>query len=130
MNNCDFKKLIVWQKSMDLASKIYDLVKLLPKEEIHVLSFQMRRAAISIPSNIAEGHGRNSDKEFINFLYIALGSLRELDTQLHLTICINYFKNEDILPINSLISEISKMIVSLIESVKKRSDNKSLKTEN
>ena len=120
MNNCDFKKLIVWQKSMNLASMIYTLVKSLPREETYVLSDQMRRCAISIPSNIAEGHGRQTDKEFINFLYIARGSLRELDTQIDLTIYIGFLYEDTVSEIRCLINEVSKMLDSLIDSVKKR----------
>ena len=78
----NYKDLIVWQKSMSLAVKIYQIVKLLPKEELFVLSDQMRRAVVSIPSNISEGHQRNSSKEFKHFLSIAKGSLGELETQL------------------------------------------------
>ena len=69
----NFKELIVWQKAMDLTWEIYQIAKRLPKEETYALSDQMRRAAVSIPSNIAEGHGRNSTKEFIQFLAIARG---------------------------------------------------------
>ena len=78
VNSCE--DLIVWQKAMDLTTEIYRLVKFLPREETYALSDQMRRAAVSIPSNIAEGHGRNSNKEFANFLSIARGSLTELRT--------------------------------------------------
>ena len=77
-NSCE--DLIVWQKAMDLTTEIYRLIKFLPREETYALSDQMRRAAVSIPSNIAEGHGRNSNKEFANFLSIARGSLTELRT--------------------------------------------------
>ena len=66
-----YEDLIVWQKAMDLTVEIYRLVKFLPREETYALSDQMRRAVVSIPSNIAEGHGRSSTREFINFLYIA-----------------------------------------------------------
>lgn len=74
------KELLVWQKSMLLVEEIYRLVKRLPKEETYALSDQMRRAAVSIPSNIAEGNARNSPKEFQHFLYISLGSAAELET--------------------------------------------------
>ena len=68
MQTSDYKNLKVWQKAMDLTVEIYSLIKLLPREETYALADQMRRAVVSIPSNIAEGHGRNSDKEFIKFL--------------------------------------------------------------
>ena len=76
----NFQDLIVWQESMVLAREIYRLVKLLPNEERYGLSDQMRRAAVSIPSNIAEGQARNSTKEFIQFLHIAKGYNAELMT--------------------------------------------------
>ena len=82
MESKGYKQLIVWQKAMDLTVQIYRLVKLLPKEELYALSDQMRRAAVSIPSNIAEGQSRYSNKEFIQFLNIAKGSNAELFTQL------------------------------------------------
>ena len=77
-----YKDLIVWQKSMDLVIEIYKLVKKLPKEETYSLSDQMRRAVVSIPSNIAEGYTRKSTNEYLNFLSIANGSRTELETQL------------------------------------------------
>ena len=76
-----FQDLIVWQKATDLVIEVYNLVKELPKEEQYALSDQMRRAAVSIPSNIAEGQSRNSTKEFIQFLSVAKGSNAELQTQ-------------------------------------------------
>ena len=78
----NYKGLIVWQKSMDLVVEIYKITKILPKYETYGLADQMRRAAISIPSNIAEGQGRNSSREFVHFLKISRGSCAELDTQL------------------------------------------------
>ena len=77
-----YKDLDVWKNAMDLVKCIYDETKSFPKEEMFGLTNQIRRAAVSIPSNIAEGSGRAHNKEFINFLYIALGSLAELETQL------------------------------------------------
>lgn len=81
---------------MDIAKGVYKIAKLLPKDELFVLSSQMRRAAISIPSNIAEGQARNSSKEFRNFLSVAKGSAAELETQLLLCVEIGYCKEEDI----------------------------------
>ena len=91
-----YKDLIVWQRAMDIAKGVYKIAKLLPKDELFVLSSQMRRAAISIPSNIAEGQARNSSKEFRNFLSVAKGSAAELETQLLLCVEIGYCKEEDI----------------------------------
>ena len=70
----NYKELIVWQKSMDLVVDVYKLVKLLPKEELYALSSQIRRAVVSIPSNIAEGYNRKSTKEYLNYLHFARGS--------------------------------------------------------
>ena len=77
-----YQDLLVWQKSVELCVEIYKLVKLLPKEEMYGLSDQMRRAVVSIPSNIAEGYTRKSTNEYLNFLSIANGSRTELETQL------------------------------------------------
>ena len=77
-----YRDLVVWQKSMELTEEIYRLVKTLPREETYGLSDQMRRAVVAVPSNIAEGHGRNSEKEFIRFLCMAKGSVFELETQI------------------------------------------------
>lgn len=109
----DYKDLIVWQRSMELAEEVYRLVKKLPKEELFALSDQIRRAVISIPSNIAEGYERNSTKEYIHFLSIAKGSKAELETQLLLCTKIYYLNNSDIEKSISLIQEIGKMINSL-----------------
>ena len=78
----NYRNLEVWKRSLDLTADIYRLTKQLPKEELFGLSDQMRRAVVSIPSKIAEGAGRNSDKEFKRFLFIANGSIAELETQL------------------------------------------------
>jgi len=91
----DFRDLKVWQVSMDLVEEIYRLTKTFPKSETYGLADQMRRAAISIPSNIAEGNGRQHPKEYVNFLHIALGSLLELITQTELSKRLGYI-NEDL----------------------------------
>ncbi|MBQ7202538.1 MAG: four helix bundle protein [Eubacterium sp.] len=92
MSYKDYKELIVWQKSMLLSEKAYELIKTLPSNERYCLSDQIRRSAISIPSNIAEGHGRNSKNEFSHFLAISRGSLSELETQLILGERIGFFQ--------------------------------------
>ena len=114
----DYKDLNVWQESMDLVESVYKLVKLFPKEETYALSDQLRRAVISVPSNIAEGQNRNTSKEFIQFLYIALGSISEVETQLLIAQRLNYIINidEEILQI----TKIRKMINALIYSIKGR----------
>lgn len=109
----DYKDLIVWQKAMGLVVELYALVKHLPKEEMYALSSQIRRAAISIPSNIAEGQARNSTKEFIQFLAIAKGSKAEIETQLLLCVKIGYLNEEQIEPAMNTLTEIGKMLNAL-----------------
>ena len=107
-----YRDLIVWQKGMLLCKEVYLLTKNFPKEEIYGLTSQIRRCAVSIPSNIAEGKGRGRDKEFVRFLRISLGSLYELNTQLELSHNLNYIKNID--TIFDLSFEIEKMLNALI----------------
>ena len=106
----DYKDLLVWQKAMDLASSVYEITRKLPKEELYSLGDQMRRAAVSIPSNIAEGKARNSDKEFNYFLGISKGSCAELETQLLLAERVGYLKHEEIENVLSLLTEIRKIV--------------------
>lgn len=96
---------------------LYRIVKNLPKEEIYALSDQMRRAAMSIPSNIAEGFGRNSTKEYIHFLYKTKGSVCELETQLMLCVKIKYLTETEIQPLMDLLDEIGKMITTIIKTI-------------
>ena len=110
----NFRKLIVWQKAMELVTETYRIVKLLPKEEIFALSNQMRRSAVSIPSNIAEGQARNSSKEFIQFLSVAKGSNAELQTQLLICINLHYVNEDRISPALMLSDEVGKMLNKLI----------------
>jgi len=102
---------------MDLVIEIYGIVKLLPKEEMYVLADQMKRAAVSIPSNIAEGQERNTTKEFIQFLYIAKGSKGELETQLKICVRLNYMTQSQIEKAQSQLSEIGKMLNALIQKL-------------
>ena len=113
-----YKELIVWQKSMRLALEVYRLAKILPKFETYALADQMRRAALSIPSNIAEGQGRDSTKEFIRFLSIARGSCFELETQLNFCILSKYFDEEVVEVALNLLDEIGKMLTSLIKKLR------------
>jgi four helix bundle protein len=114
-----YTNLEVWQKSMTLVTDVYKLLQYFPKEERYVLSDQIRRSAISIPSNIAEGSSRNSKKEFIQFLYIALGSICELETQLHISKNIGY--TGEITTALQKAETIKKMLNALITSLKKTS---------
>ena len=111
------KDLDVWKEAMALAKEIYELTKNFPKEETYGLVSQIRRAAVSIPSNIAEGAARNSNKEFIQSLYVSLGSLAELETQLLLSRDLGFLKNEEI---NGRIERIRKMLLGLIKYLRGR----------
>ena len=115
----DFKKLIVWQKAMDIVAATYTLTQKLPTSEIYGLSNQMRRAAVSVPSNIAEGQSRNSDKEFAQFLTIARGSLSELETQFHICARVNLLSDSDIAEVITNIKEVGKMLRTLITKLSK-----------
>ena len=99
------KDLHVWQKAMDLVERVYLLTKKFPDEEKYGLISQIRRAAVSVPSNIAEGAGRNGTREFTQFLYIALGSLSELETQIDIASRLNYVQ-EDIGAIENGMTDI------------------------
>ena len=112
----NFKELVVWQKSMEVAKMIYSLVRKLPKEELFALSDQMRRAAVSIPSNIAEGHGRSSKKELVHFLFVSLGSASELETQLILSQQLGFLPQEQFDELNNLNNEVLKMLSALIRT--------------
>ena len=113
-----YKDLEVWQAAMELAVRIYRLTALFPKEERYGLTSQMRRAAVSVPSNIAEGKGRSSDKELIQFLCHSRGSLFELETQLAIGERLGYSKAEDCGAIREETSRIGQMINGLIRSVR------------
>lgn len=114
MKYVSFQNMIVWQRAMELVDAVYVLARKLPKEELFSLSDQMRRAAVSIPSNIAEGRGRQTDKEFKQFLSIAKGSVFELETQILICIRQNYFSEEQAKPTLSLCNEVGKMLTALI----------------
>ena len=118
------KDLTVWQDSIDMVTEIYKITRSFPKEELYGLTNQMRRCGVSIPSNIAEGAARNSEKEYIHFLYISLGSNMELDTQLRIARNL-HFMTEDIF--HGMIeqnSAIGKMLNGLINSIKNRRINR------
>lgn len=109
-----YKDLIVWQKSMLLVKEIYRLTADFPREEQFCLTAQMRRAAIGIPSNIAEGYLRIHHKEFIQFLSIALGSAAELETQMLICESIEKFHNIDFSKSKSLLIEVLKMLYTMV----------------
>ena len=115
-----FKDLDVWKKAMQLACAIHVHTRKFPKEELYGMVSQMRRAAVSIPSNISEGHARGSSKEYLNFVSIARGSCAELETQIYLCDDFGYIHKEDIDKLLHLLSEVSRMLGGLHTSVKKK----------
>ncbi len=113
----NFKELMVWQKAIELVTEIYKITRAFPKDEVFGLVSQMQRAAVSIPSNIAEGHERNSDKEFAQFLCIARGSLAELETQIIIAEKLSYITNEQRINILNNCYEIGRMINGLLKKI-------------
>src|SRR3990167_3265108 len=113
-----FKELIVWQKSIKLTKEIYLMTDQLPKSELYGLTSQMRRAAVSIPANIAEGYKRKNLGEYLQFLSIANASTAELDTQI--TIAKELYKHMDFLRSESLLEEIQKMLSVLLRKLSAR----------
>ena len=112
-----YRDLLVWQKSMQLAVEVYKLTSKFAREEVYGLTSQVRRSAISVPSNIAEGHGRLSKKEFRQFLGIAKGSIYELQTQLELAERLQMASSGSIQPSIEISQEVGKMIFSLLGSM-------------
>ena len=110
----NYKELIVWQKAMDLVDEVYRLVKQLPMEERFALADQLRRAAVSIPSNIAEGQGRNTTKDFVNFLSMARGSSFETETQLLICQRQSCLTPSQISAALNLCEEVGRMLNALI----------------
>ena len=109
-----FRNLVVWQKGMELAEEVYAIVRDLPKYETYGLGDQMRRAAVSVPSNIAEGCGRGTDKDWVHFLGQALGSLFELETQLELSVRLGHLPPGKTEAAVALAQEAGKMLNALI----------------
>lgn len=110
--------LLVYQESLKLVKDVYQLTKSFPKDEQWALSSQMKRAAISIPSNIAEGSGRRSHKELSQHLNIALGSLTELETQIEISVMLDFLRNKDVLePVVMRIQAVKKRLVALQKKI-------------
>lgn len=110
----NYKDLIVWQKSVDLSVLIYEITEKFPKEEMYGLSSQMRRASISIASNIAEGKQRGTKKDFLHFLRISKGSASELETQIVISKKLNFSKNINYSKIEDTLEEVMKMLRGII----------------
>lgn len=109
------KDLDIWKLGIDLVEMIYKLTKKYPKEEIYGLTTQIRRAAISVPSNIAEGAARKSKPEFLQFLYVSLGSLSELETQLIISYRLGYLQSDDIF---ETVEKLRRKLLNYIKFIK------------
>lgn len=112
-----FKELKIWQKGIEIVEDIYTLTKFFPADEKYGLTSQMRRSAVSIPSNIAEGFKRYHNREYKQFLYITLGSTAELETQLILSNKLNYLSKNIMAPLSDKIDHLSKMITLLMKKL-------------
>ena len=114
-----FHDLVVWQKSMELVTEIYKVSQKFPKEEMFGLTSQIRRAAVAIPSNVAEGRGKSSAGEFHQFLYHARGSLAEVETQLLIAINLGFLSKQDVSYIMDLIARVGRLLHGLLAAIKK-----------
>jgi four helix bundle protein len=114
----NYRELIVWQKAMELVELVYQATKQFPKEELYGLTSQVRRSAVSIPSNIAEGQARKSTAEFLNFLSIANGSRAEMETQILLAQRLKYVTNDTAQQILNLSEEVNRLLNGLMNSLK------------
>ncbi|CAN5446268.1 four helix bundle protein [soil metagenome] len=114
-----YRGLLVWQKSMTLVTDVYNSVKNFPKEEVYGLSGQLRRVVVSVPSNIAEGQGRDSVKEFVHHLSIAYGSLMEVETQLQIAANLGYLNQVEIDKLLEQTAEVGRLLNGLSRSLRK-----------
>ncbi len=115
LNN--YKELKVWEKAYKLCLDIYTVTKHFPKEEIYGLNSQIRRSAVSIPSNITEGYGRKTTSEYVRFLYIAYGSVCELETQTMISGDLDYIKKEKLQELREELGDVKRMIKAMIKSL-------------
>ena len=115
-----FHDLVAWQQAMELVTEIYRVSQKFPKEEMFGLTSQIRRAAVSIPSNIAEGRGKSSTGELQQFLYHARGSLAEVETQLLIAINLGYLQKSEVTNIIELISRTGRLLHGLLSAIKKK----------
>jgi len=118
MSGRNYQDLIAWQRAMDLAEGVYAATSTFPRDERFSLTAQLRRAAVSIPSNIAEGQGRFSRPDFKRFLSMAHGSIREVETQLLLAVRLNYLEKDRAESALTLASEVGRLVQGLANSLK------------
>jgi len=116
----NYKELSVWQKSYKLCLHIYKVTKHFPKDETYGLTSQIRRSAVSIPSNIAEGYGRKTTLEYVRFLYIAYGSVCELETQMMISGDLGYVEKDRLQEIRDEIGDIERMLKAMIKSLENK----------
>ena len=114
-----YRDLIAWQVAMQLVEEVYTITKTFPKEELYGLTQQLRRAAVSVPSNIAEGHCRNWRREFVHHLSIAHGSLAEVETQIEIARRLGYLTSEQVTSIGDIAAEPGRIINGLMNSLEK-----------
>jgi len=114
------RRLILWQKSVRLAVEIHRVSRRLPKHELFGLAAQMNRAAVSIPSNVAEGAARHTTRDYIRFLYIARGSSAEIDTQLRLAEELGYLSGDDLAPALAIADEVGRLLNAVITTLHRR----------
>ena len=114
----DFRQLKVWEKSHQLALAIYKVTAKFPKEELYGLTSQVRRASMSIPTNIAEGCGRNTDADFARFLQMAMGSASETEYQLLLSLDLGFLNKEQYDKLNPDVTEVKRMLASLLKTLR------------
>ena len=117
MIDSTYRTLIAWQRSVDLAVAVYEVTKRFPVHERFGLTQQLRRAAVSVPSNIAEGRGRGSRRDYRHFLFQARGSLFELETELHIAECLHYCDGAAALDLRKLVSATIRPLAGLIKSL-------------
>jgi four helix bundle protein len=118
----DYRQLIVWQRAMDLVESVYRLTARYPKEELYGLTSQTRRASVSVPSNIAEGQGRRTTADFMHFLAMARGSLKELETQVIIACRLGYVAAGDETQVLGMADEVSRLLSGLKNSLRKKSE--------
>ncbi|MEN6450421.1 MAG: four helix bundle protein [Thermoguttaceae bacterium] len=116
----DYRELIVWQKAMDLVESIYRVTKPFPKEEVYGLTSQIRRASVSIPSNIAEGNGRNTTRDYVHFLSMAYGSVKEVETQVLIAERLCYIDSGQCHGLVQTTNEIARLISGLVNSLNRK----------
>jgi four helix bundle protein len=115
----NYRDLIAWQKAMDLAEAVYRVTSAMPREELYGLTTQMRRAAVSVPANIAEGQGRRTDGEFLNQLSVAHGSIRELETHALLCERLRMLRPAEVARLLDAAAEVGRLVTGLANSIER-----------